>query len=274
MHTDTPKFFQNLLFSSPSFGQDAIFLLGGPTKATKPTPILLRSGDICVMSGPARLAYHAVPRILRPAEPALPDCFDLSKEDLVGLLGRSDRNRKGPGDCCEQICNCHKAWVPSVREKDSSVATENTAEEKCVNCCQCNCEHAEFPCTCSQREQNHEVSSSQHDSHTSDASASSKSSKKDSSWEMKDTSSNMSDTKHSFSDKSEQTSPKVALVKEVNDRIVCTLPGLEWEPFSAYLSSSRLNVNIRQVLKPGQTFQGHVQMEDGQSTSLCAEKES
>ncbi|KAK3779683.1 hypothetical protein RRG08_013639 [Elysia crispata] len=49
-----------------SFGQTAIFLLGGKTKSVEPVALYLRSGDICVMSGPSRLAYHAIPRILLP----------------------------------------------------------------------------------------------------------------------------------------------------------------------------------------------------------------
>ncbi len=34
-----------------SLGRSAIFLIGGRTKFIKPVPILLRSGDIMVMSG-------------------------------------------------------------------------------------------------------------------------------------------------------------------------------------------------------------------------------
>lgn len=41
-----------------------MFLIGGPTKATKPSAIFLRSGDVMVMTGPSRQAYHAVPRIV------------------------------------------------------------------------------------------------------------------------------------------------------------------------------------------------------------------
>lgn len=41
-------------------------MLGGLTKADKPMSLFLRSGDVCVMSGPCRLAYHAVPKILSP----------------------------------------------------------------------------------------------------------------------------------------------------------------------------------------------------------------
>lgn len=40
-------------------GNAAIFLIGGLTRETEPVPILLRSGDLVIMSGPAcRRAYH------------------------------------------------------------------------------------------------------------------------------------------------------------------------------------------------------------------------
>lgn len=40
-------------------GNAAVFLIGGLTRDTEPTPILLRSGDVVIMSGPAcRRAYH------------------------------------------------------------------------------------------------------------------------------------------------------------------------------------------------------------------------
>jgi hypothetical protein len=42
-----------------SIGSAAIFLLGGTTRDVEPTPILLRSGDVVIMSGPeCRRAYH------------------------------------------------------------------------------------------------------------------------------------------------------------------------------------------------------------------------
>ncbi|CAF0932234.1 unnamed protein product [Adineta ricciae] len=50
---------------SYSFGNAAVFLIGGQTKAEcKPSPILLQSGDIILMTGSSRLCFHAVPRIL------------------------------------------------------------------------------------------------------------------------------------------------------------------------------------------------------------------
>ena len=59
------------LLSVTSLGNAAIFLVGGLTRDVAPIPILLRSGDIIVMSGPAcRRAYHGVPRILEGTLPA------------------------------------------------------------------------------------------------------------------------------------------------------------------------------------------------------------
>ncbi|XP_017082012.1 nucleic acid dioxygenase ALKBH1 [Drosophila eugracilis] len=48
-----------------SFGQTAIFLIGGTTLEEKPTAIYLQSGDVMIMSGESRLCYHAVPRIIK-----------------------------------------------------------------------------------------------------------------------------------------------------------------------------------------------------------------
>jgi alkylated DNA repair protein alkB family protein 1 len=63
-----------------SLGNAAIFLIGGLTRDVVPIPILLRSGDIVVMSGPAcRRAYHGVPRILEGTLPEhLGECTNLS----------------------------------------------------------------------------------------------------------------------------------------------------------------------------------------------------
>lgn len=47
-----------------SFGQSAIFLIGGASLDDEPTPILLESGDIIVMSNKSRSYYHGIPKIL------------------------------------------------------------------------------------------------------------------------------------------------------------------------------------------------------------------
>jgi hypothetical protein len=49
---------------SLSFGpQSAVFLLGGETRAVRPSAFVLADGDVVVLSGPARLAFHGVPRV-------------------------------------------------------------------------------------------------------------------------------------------------------------------------------------------------------------------
>lgn len=48
---------------SISLGDDALFRVGSMEKGGKTESMWLRSGDVAVMGGPARLAYHGVDRI-------------------------------------------------------------------------------------------------------------------------------------------------------------------------------------------------------------------
>ena len=43
----------------------------GSEKSSPPTPFFIRSGDVLIMSGPSRMAYHAVPRIMESES----ECF-------------------------------------------------------------------------------------------------------------------------------------------------------------------------------------------------------
>ncbi|KAI9456642.1 hypothetical protein BJY52DRAFT_1204692 [Lactarius psammicola] len=73
-HVDRSEICATSPLVSISLGNAAIFLVGGLTRDVAPIPILLRSGDIIVMSGPAcRRAYHGVPRILEGTLPAYLD---------------------------------------------------------------------------------------------------------------------------------------------------------------------------------------------------------
>ncbi|KAH8380863.1 hypothetical protein KR093_005166 [Drosophila rubida] len=64
-HTDHSELNHNAPLFSYSFGQSAIFLIGGTSLNELPTALYLRSGDVLVMSGPSRLCYHAVPRVMK-----------------------------------------------------------------------------------------------------------------------------------------------------------------------------------------------------------------
>ncbi|KAG8562011.1 hypothetical protein GDO81_015559 [Engystomops pustulosus] len=78
IHVDESELDHSSPLLSFSFGQSSIFLLGGLSRDVAPTPMMMHSGDIMVMSGASRLLYHAVPRILRhPGGGDLPPCFSL-----------------------------------------------------------------------------------------------------------------------------------------------------------------------------------------------------
>ncbi|XP_015436317.1 PREDICTED: DNA oxidative demethylase ALKBH1 [Dufourea novaeangliae] len=63
-HTDHSEVNVDAPLFSISFGQTAIFLIGGHKQDDAANAIYLRSGDIVVMSGKSRLRYHGVPKIL------------------------------------------------------------------------------------------------------------------------------------------------------------------------------------------------------------------
>ncbi|XP_075470763.1 nucleic acid dioxygenase ALKBH1 [Ascaphus truei] len=78
IHVDESELDHQSPLLSFSFGQSCIFLLGGLSREVAPTPMLMHSGDIMVMSGPSRLLYHAVPRILPfPGGDTLPPCLSV-----------------------------------------------------------------------------------------------------------------------------------------------------------------------------------------------------
>ena len=49
---------------SVSLGDDALFRLGGIMRRGPTRPLLLRSGDVVVLGGPARLCFHGIDRVL------------------------------------------------------------------------------------------------------------------------------------------------------------------------------------------------------------------
>ncbi|XP_028251661.1 nucleic acid dioxygenase ALKBH1 [Parambassis ranga] len=68
IHVDESELDHTQPLLSLSFGQSAIFLLGGTCRQDPPTAMYMNSGDVMVMSGQSRLLYHAVPRILPPPQ--------------------------------------------------------------------------------------------------------------------------------------------------------------------------------------------------------------
>ncbi|MEM6489902.1 MAG: alpha-ketoglutarate-dependent dioxygenase AlkB [Pseudomonadota bacterium] len=58
---------------SVSLGEEAVFRYGGPERRDPTRSFRLRSGDVLVMGGPARLIYHGVDRIVPGTSDLLPD---------------------------------------------------------------------------------------------------------------------------------------------------------------------------------------------------------
>ncbi|XP_058808259.1 nucleic acid dioxygenase ALKBH1 [Phymastichus coffea] len=63
-HTDHSEVFLEAPLFSISFGQTAIFLIGGLKQEDPAKALFLRTGDVVIMSGTSRLRYHGVPKIL------------------------------------------------------------------------------------------------------------------------------------------------------------------------------------------------------------------
>lgn len=63
-HRDDVEFDQRQPIVSISLGCSAVFLIGGETRDVPPHALLLRSGDVVVLTGLARRCFHGVPRVL------------------------------------------------------------------------------------------------------------------------------------------------------------------------------------------------------------------
>ncbi|HEX8232404.1 MAG TPA: alpha-ketoglutarate-dependent dioxygenase AlkB [Caulobacteraceae bacterium] len=57
---------------SVSLGDTAVFRIGGPRRADPTRTIRLASGDVCVLSGPARLAHHGIDRVIPGSSRLIP----------------------------------------------------------------------------------------------------------------------------------------------------------------------------------------------------------
>ena len=57
---------------SVSLGDTAVFRLGGLSRGEPTRSLRLASGDVCVLAGAARLAFHGVDRILPGSSRLMP----------------------------------------------------------------------------------------------------------------------------------------------------------------------------------------------------------
>ncbi|XP_031569307.1 nucleic acid dioxygenase ALKBH1-like [Actinia tenebrosa] len=131
-HTDHSEFDLEAPLFSLSLGQSAIFLLGGKSRDDAPVPMYMRSGDIMVMAGKSRLAYHAVPRVLSPPSdqksiPSClkPPCFDQSQHKLLSC----------PSKAMDTISTNEQSEHKTVRREAGELLTKrkNLDGEECAS---------------------------------------------------------------------------------------------------------------------------------------------
>lgn len=162
-------------------------------------PLFLHSGDICLMTGPARLSYHAVPRILPGKKEHLNYCF----------YGNSKRDETGHMTDI-YISNETEQLKEGDKENDT-FSLNNDMEEDPYNG-----ENRQTP------------------PHINIV---------------------KSDASEAGLDEKLEVTPTVkgsnCTIKELGDLMDSVIEKTNWKPFQMYLNKSRVNVNVRQVLKAG-----------------------
>lgn len=73
MHQDRDETDLDWPVVSISLGDDALFRVGGTTRGGKTQSVWLRSGDVAVIGGAARLAYHGIDRVSFRSSDLLPE---------------------------------------------------------------------------------------------------------------------------------------------------------------------------------------------------------
>lgn len=64
LHVDSDEEAWDAPVLSISLGDTALFRIGGPVRSDPTRSVRLASGDVCMLGGPSRRAYHGVDRIL------------------------------------------------------------------------------------------------------------------------------------------------------------------------------------------------------------------
>ncbi|XP_071962026.1 nucleic acid dioxygenase ALKBH1-like [Antedon mediterranea] len=206
-HTDHSEYDMTAPLFSISFGQTAVFLIGGPTKTTKPVAMFVNSGDVIVMSGSARLAYHAVPRIIPARSELMVESFTLpGKGDFADI--NTTFNADGKDSCLPP-----KAKMAKTSAEQNSIRFKNTSSITNVKT-----EGTVFPSEktkvrCEQPQE--EITKS---------------------------------TQSLISCASKN------ITFNIHDEVRKLGTDISWQPFEDFLKTSRINMNVRQVLPEGKTF--------------------
>ena len=72
LHQDRDEADFGLPVVSVSLGDTAIFRIGGARRTDPTRSVRLASGDVCVLAGEARLAFHGVDRVIAGSSRLIP----------------------------------------------------------------------------------------------------------------------------------------------------------------------------------------------------------
>jgi alkylated DNA repair protein (DNA oxidative demethylase) len=72
MHQDRDEAALDVPVLSISLGDDAVFRIGGTTRQAPSRSLVLRTGDVLVFGGVARLAFHGIDRIIENSSTLIP----------------------------------------------------------------------------------------------------------------------------------------------------------------------------------------------------------
>lgn len=109
-HQDDVEYTMDHPVVSLSLGSRSVFLKGGLTKDVAPLQVLLRSGDLAILSDNSRLSYHGVARVL-------PTPLPLETEDdwLELCAGLSQQTPEQDWDAVRRYLETHRINI-NVRQ--------------------------------------------------------------------------------------------------------------------------------------------------------------
>ncbi|XP_013411477.1 nucleic acid dioxygenase ALKBH1 [Lingula anatina] len=262
-HVDYSEFDHDAPLLSISFGQSAIFLLGGVTKSVKPVAMYINSGDVVVMSGAARLAYHAVPRIL----PGTLDKLDSPLPVLVDAAGKTvsqggnlpvSLSLNTITQTCHIASNIDAPDIPQKQnagpDQQGNGARGQTANSLCSNC-QSHMKVKVLKLHKSESVQRHnsEICSGCYNAQLAKSSCSREQIYTDRGKEQEISAPSLQEVTKEGAAQSDLQNKNEKL-KTVNEKIARDLHHLQWAPLREWLETGRINVNVRQVLKHGHDF--------------------
>ena len=221
-----------------SFGLPCVFMIGGQTKSQEPEALYLRDGDVMIMSGSARMSYHAVPKVL----PAIPQS---TSNHAVQKVSPAATPTKQQEQCGEVIpaANTHQTNNKSIKHP-SHHPTHTVASQPTVTASQ-NDPNTNNVVETATSINNHASGASESYRLISEAVTSNgvTTNKKRTQGEERNIT-----QRHNKRSKSTSEYDNCLYKTELLHRVT---ESEFWEPYEKYLQNSRININIRQMFEPG-----------------------